>query len=148
MRAREWTFLLLIVSIIIIISNYIGYEVSIIESIPGVIILALITLGGYFLSKIIPVNLPMILYVSLLGLIVACPISPVSNVVIEEVGKISFMAPVTAVGAFAGIAMGKDLKAFKEQGWKLILVGLIVFTGTFVGSAVIAHIVLKLTNVI
>lgn len=148
MKAREWIFLLVIVSVIIIISNYIGYEVSIIDSIPGVVILALITLGGYFLSKIIPVNLPMILYVSLLGLIIASPISPVSDVVISQVDKISFMAPVTAVGAFAGIAMGKDLKAFKEQGWKLILVGMVVFTGTFLGSAIIAHIVLKLTNVI
>ncbi|GGB39102.1 hypothetical protein GCM10011409_15800 [Lentibacillus populi] len=148
MKMRDWTFLLIIVSIIIIVSNFVGYDVAMMESIPGVLILAAITLIGYGASKVIPLKMPMILYVSLIGLIVACPISPVSDFVIEQTGKISFMAPVTAVGAFAGIAMGKDLKAFKEQSWKMVLIGIVVFTGTFFGSAIVAQIVLKLTNAI
>ncbi|MFD1363315.1 hypothetical protein [Lentibacillus salinarum] len=148
MRVSDWVFLLLVVSFLTIVSNVIGYDVSMVESIPGALILSGVAFLGFVLGKIIPLKLPMILYVSLIGLIIASPISPISDFVIEQAGKINFMAPVTAVGAFAGIAMGKDLKTFKEQSWKMVIVGLVVFTGTFVGSAAIAHIVLNLTGVI
>ena len=32
------------------------------------------------------------------------------------------------------------------QGWKIVVVGLFVFVGTFIGSAVIAEVVLRMMN--
>ena len=52
------------------------------------------------------------------------------------------------VMAYSGIAAGKDLDSFKKQGLSIILVTLIALIGTFVGSAIIAHIVMKYTGVI
>ena len=46
-----------------------------------------------------------------------------------------------------GIAAGKDLKTFKEQGIAIVLTTLIALVGTFVGSAVIAQLVMKWTGV-
>ena len=42
-----------------------------------------------------------------------------------------------------GLAVGKDLGVLKQQGWRIVLVGLFVFVGTFIGSAVIAEAVLR-----
>ena len=66
--------------------------------------------------------------------------SPVSEQV-HYTSKVSFLPPAASVGILAGIGMGKDFKEFKRQSWKMIVVGLLVLTGTFTSSAVIAHFV-------
>jgi len=52
------------------------------------------------------------------------------------------------VGAFAGISISDQLKEFAAQGWKMIIIGLLVMTGTFLGSAVVAQIMLSITGAI
>ena len=42
--------------------------------------------------------------------------------------------------------MGKDLDSFKKNGLKIVIVAIFVFIGTYLASAVIAHLVLKLTG--
>ena len=66
------------------------------------------------LSKIIPLKLPIVAYCSIVGLLAACPISPISSFVIESANKINFTAPLTMVGAFAGISIGNEIKAFAK----------------------------------
>lgn len=88
------------------------------------------------------------MYCSILGLLLASPISPVREVVVSNVMNIGFKAPLSIVGAFAGISMGKDYKSFLKQGWKMVVLTILILTGTFVGSAVVAHIVLNLTNAV
>ena len=68
--------------------------------------------------------------------------------VIEAVNKINFTAPLTMVGAFAGISISDQIKSFFKAGWKMILIGILVMTGTFLGSALIAQIILSLTHAI
>jgi hypothetical protein len=148
MRNREWIALLIFVAIAVVTSNVIGYGKSIEESMPGILILCGIAFLALILSKIIPLKLPMIVYCSFLGLILALPISPVSETIIQSTAKIDFKAPLSIVGAFAGISIGKNYKEFTKQGWKMILIGLLVMTGTFIGSAIVSHVVLKLTNAI
>lgn len=58
----------------------------------------------------------------------------------------SFMAPTAALGAFAGIAIGKDFKDFAKAGWKYIIITIFVIAGTFFFSALVADIVLKVTG--
>ena len=52
------------------------------------------------------------------------------------------------VGAVAGISIGNEIKAFAKQGWKMIIIALLVMTGTFFGSALVANIILSLTHAI
>ena len=92
------------------------------------------------------VKLPSMIYVSLLGLLLACPVSPVKDIIVETTTPVAFLAPATALGAFAGISLGKDLKEFAKMGWKLVLITLFVIT--FIFSALVADVVLKITGAI
>ena len=67
---------------------------------------------------------------------------------IDAVSKINFTAPFTMVGAYAGLAIGDQLSAFVKQGWKILIVGLLVMTGTFLGSCIWDSLMLSLTGVI
>ena len=142
--------LLLMVSVIIILTNIIGYKMPVKDSIIGVLLLSAISLFGLTISKFMSrfVKLPSMMYVSLLGLLLACPVSPVKDIVVETTTPVAFLAPATALGAFAGISLGKDLKDFTKMGWKLVLITLFVITGTFIFSAFVADIVLKMTGAI
>lgn len=142
--------LLLMVSVIIILTNVIGYKMPVKDSIIGVLLLSAISLIGLTISKFMSrfVKLPSMMYVSLLGLLLACPVSPLKDIVVETTTPVAFLAPATALGAFAGISLGKDLKDFAKMGWKLVLITLFVITGTFIFSALVADIVLKMTGAI
>ena len=142
--------LLLMVSVIIILTNVIGYKMPVKDSIIGVLLLSAISLIGLTISKFMSrfVKLPSMMYVSLLGLLLACPVSPVKDIVVETTTPVAFLAPATALGTFAGISLGKDLKDFTKMGWKLVLITLFVITGTFIFSAFVADIVLKMTGAI
>ena len=142
--------LLLMVSVIIILTNVIGYKMPVKDSIIGVLLLSAISLIGLTISKFMSrfVKLPSMMYVSLLGLLLACPVSPVKDIVVGTTTPVAFLAPATALGAFAGLSLGKDLKDFAKMGWKLVLITLFVITGTFIFSALVADIVLKMTGAI
>lgn len=142
--------LLLMVSVIIILTNVIGYKMPVGDSIIGVLLLSAISLVGLTISNFMSrfVKLPSMIYVSLLGLLLACPVSPVKDIIVETTTPVAFLAPATALGAFAGISLGKDLKEFAKMGWKLVLITLFVITGTFIFSALVADVVLKITGAI
>lgn len=146
--------LLLMVSVVIILTNVIGYKMPVGDSIIGVLLLSAISLVGLTISNFMSrfVKLPSMMYVSLLGLLLglllACPVSPVKDIVVETTTPVAFLAPATALGAFAGISLGKDLKDFAKMGWKLVLITLFVITGTFIFSALVADVVLKITGAI
>ena len=140
--------LLLMVSVVIILTNVIGYKMPVGGSIIGVLLLSAISLVGLTISNFMSrfVKLPSMIYVSLLGLLLACPVSPVKDIIVETTTPVAFLAPATALGAFAGISLGKDLKEFAKMGWKLVLITLFVITGTFIFSALVADVVLKITG--
>ena len=142
--------LLLMVSVVIILTNVIGYKMPVGDSIIGVLLLSASSLVGLTISNFMSrfVKLPSMMYVSLLGLLLACPVSPVKDIVVETTTPVAFLAPATALGAFAGISLGKDLKDFAKMGWKLVLITLFVITGTFIFSALVADVVLKITGAI
>ena len=112
----------------------------------GMVILSLISLTGLYLERYIPLNISSIIYVSLIGIFVACPISPINDFVIYYVSNIELISIVTVFLAYVGIGIGKNWDKFKAMGWRAIIVTLFVITGTYVGSLIIAHIVLVLTG--
>ena len=148
MRYKEWILLLLISGLGIALANYVGFKVDFLTSLPGILVLLGISFCAIVLDRIIPIKLPVIAYCSLLGLFLACPLSPIAGFVISSVGKINFTAPLTMVGAYAGMSISNQLKAFVKQGWKMIIVAILVMTGTYTCSLLIAQAALKATHVI
>lgn len=148
MRYVEWIVMFVVAGLGIALANFVGFQVSFMDSLPGIAILLLISLAAVVVSKVVPIKLPVIAYCSLIGILVASPLCPAREYVIEAAGKINFTAPLTMVGAYAGISISDKLKEFVRQGWKMLLIAALVMVGTFVASATISQITLSLTNVI
>lgn len=148
MKYIEWAFLFLLSGLGIGLANLVGFHVGFAESLPGILILLAIAIAGVAVSKVVPLKLPIVAYVSIIGLLAASPLSPCREFVIASAGKINFTAPLTMVGAYAGISISDQVKTFAKQGWKMILIGIFVMTGTFLFSALISNVVLSLTGAI
>ena len=146
MRYVEWAVMFVVAGLGIALANFVGFQVSFMDSLPGIMILLLISLVSVGISKVVPLKLPVIAYCSLLGLFLACPLSPIREFVIESAGKINFTAPLTMVGAYAGISISDQLKEFAKQGWKMLIIAALAMIGTFTFSAIIAQIGLAPTN--
>lgn len=142
--------LLCLVAVIMVLTNIVGYKIALADSIAGILVLCAIALFGLTVSRFMSrfIKLPSMMYVSLTGLLLACPVSPVKDIIIQVTSQVAFMAPATALGAFAGISLGKDLKNFARMGWKMVVITLLVITGTFIFSALVADVVLRLTGAI
>ena len=65
-----------------------------------------------------------------------------------EFAKIGLLPLCTPILAYAGISAGKDLDTFKEQGVAIVCTAILAFIGTYIGSAIIAEIVLRMSHVI
>lgn len=144
----EWIGILLIFSIMTAIGNYVGFQYPLQEALIGMFILCFISLLGLIIEKILPWNVPSILYISIIGLLIALPWSPVSASVIYYTSKVDLISITAILLAYAGIAMGKDLKDFKKVGIKGIVVTCFVIFGTYFASALIAQLVLSYTGMI
>ena len=128
------------------IGNYVGYKHPISESLVGMLILSFITLIGMLLERYVPLNISSIVYISLIGLVLSLPFMPTSGFIVYYVSKIELLAIVTVFLAYVGIGMGKNWDQFKKMGWRGAIVTVFVITGTYLGSAIIAHVVLILTG--
>lgn len=148
MRYIEWLFLLVIGACGTGLANFIGYDVGFMESLPGLAVLVIISMLAVVCTKGDPSEASLVAYCAIIGLLAACPLSPVRTFVIDAAAKINFTAPFTMVGAYAGLAIGDQLKTFVKQGPKILLVGLLVMTGTFLGSCIWDSLILKLTGAI
>lgn len=145
----EWIGILLIFSVMAAIGNYVGYQYPFVESLIGMFILCLISLVGLIVENLLPFdNIPAIIYISLIGLFVALPWFPLADLIIYYTSKVDLISLTTVLLAYAGVAMGKDLGSFKKVGLRGIIVTFAVIFGTYLGSAVIAHIALAYTGMI
>lgn len=130
-RHSEWLVLFILSAIGTALANFIGYNVGFLQSLPGLLILIAISMAAMLCTKYIPVRLPIIAYCSLIGLALASPLSPIREMIINYVSLINFTAPFSMVGVFAGMSISNQLDTFLKQGWKVLIVGLLVMTGAF-----------------
>ena len=143
----NWILLLFIFSIITVIGNYLGYKHPIMDSLVGMAILSIITLIGVWMERYLPFNISSILYISVIGIVLAFPGMPTSDFVLYYVSKVELLSIVTVFLAYVGIGMGKSWNEFKALGWRAIIVTLLVIASTYLGSAIVAHIILVMTGV-
>lgn len=142
--------MLCVIGLLTLIGNWIGYGVSPIEALPGIAIIVFVGVFGMWVSKVIPIKIesPTVVWISVIGLLITAPILPVNQWIAQATSKINFMATTTPVLAYAGLSIGKDIKLFKNLGWRIVVVSLFVLTGTFVLATLFAQIVLKLNGTI
>lgn len=143
----NWILLLAIFSVITVIGNYIGYKHPIADSLVGMGILSVITFCGVWMERKLPFNVSSIIYISIMGIAIAFPGMPTSESVSYYVSNVELLSIVTVFLAYVGIGMGKSWNEFKALGGRAIIVTVLVITSTYLGSALVAHIVLVLTGV-
>ena len=101
----NWIRLLIIFSVITVIGNYLGYKHPMTDSLVGMGILSLITLAGVWMERELPFNVSSIIYISLIGIILAFPGMPTSNFVLYYVSKIELLSIVTVFLAYQGFGL-------------------------------------------
>ena len=113
------------------------------ETVFGLVILGLFSILGIFIHGIVqkqPIKIikdfPILGWVSMVSL-VACIIFPQ---VIEAVNSIDFLSITTPILTYAGISVADRLKDLRKVSWKIVIVGIFVFLGTYLGSAILAQI--------
>lgn len=143
MKLKDTLFILLIVGALSLVGNMIGPKHNIIEAISGMLILVGISIAGIALAKVMPGKIPAVAYIVTLGCIVTYPTIPGATMVSQYISKVDFLALTTPILAYVGISIGKDLDAFKKSGWRIVVLSCVVFTGTYLGSAFIAQLILK-----
>lgn len=145
---QEWIILLVIFGFTATIGNWLGYDVLPLTAIPGMIVLILISLLGLILQKALPFNIPSVAYIGIIGIIVSMPWMPGSTWIVETTTHVNLLALATPILAYAGIAIGRNWADFAKLGWRSIVVAILVFLGTFLGSAIIAEVILRMQGII
>ncbi|WP_432507189.1 DUF3100 domain-containing protein [Kineococcus arenarius] len=100
-------------------------------------ITALVVLS-LILGKVTRVISP-IIWITTLGALASSPWSPIGESLATSVSSISLLSLATIMLTTAGLSLGKDIPLLRSIGWKMIPVGLVAITASFVLSAVIAE---------
>jgi hypothetical protein len=98
---------------------------------------------GIWLGKVVPGGIPGVAYVVTIGCILTVPGMPCAAAISAAVSKVGFMQLCTPILAYAGVAICKDLDVFAQSSWRIVVVSCVVFIGTYIGSAIIAQLILK-----
>lgn len=133
-----------IIAVITLIGNWVGYKVSPLEALPGMLILLAFVVAGLILTKVIPIYVPTIAYIATIALIATMPGVPFAKEIGAYVSKVNFLSLATPIIAFASIGMGKDLDDFKQIGWKIVLAALISLFAVYFSAALIAEVTLRI----
>jgi len=148
-KIMNYILILAISGFIILIGQWIGYDKNIMTSIPGMLMVLAVALVALLIKEYVPqIKFPAFAWASLIGLILSMPFMPTSEVFLKYTDEVVFLGTTTPILAFAGISVGNRLGEFKRLGWRVFIVAIFVFTGTFFGSAIVSNIILKLQGII
>ena len=140
---------MLLVGVLILIGQRIGYGILILGAVPGMLIIIAVSMASLIIKDLLPnLKFPAFAWASLLGLILCMPFMPTAGAVLRFTNQVNFLGTTTPILAIAGISVGNRIDEFKKLSWKIVIISFAVFAGTFFGSAIIAHIVLKIQGII
>lgn len=135
--------LLIAVCVIALVGNTVATDATVMQGAVGLVILYLIAMVGLFLTHLVPVSLPSVAWISLIGILVTLPWTPGSGWLLERVAHVNFLTLATPCLAYAGIAIAqREIEIAKASGWKIFIIAVLVMTGTYVGSAFVAELFL------
>lgn len=148
-KVLEQLKLLVLVGILILIGQQIGFGINALSAIPGMIVVIVIAQLSLIIKAALPnVKFPAFAWATMISLLLSMPFMPTANWFLTTTGTVNFLGTTTPILAFAGLSVGNKLHALKKMSWKIVIVAIAVFIGTFFGSAIIAQIVLKMQGII
>lgn len=115
----------------------------------GLLILWAFAMLGILVSNLfkkfsVPVlaEFPILGWVSIVSLVFCL----LSDFFVTAIGSVDFLSITTPILAFAGISVANSLVDLSKASWKIGIVAIFVFIGTYLGSSVIAQIGLMLSG--
>lgn len=114
----------------------------------GMLAIILISVAALKIKEMLPFQIPAFAWASLLALLLTTPWSPVAQPLLEITKEISSGQIGTVILAVAGVSIGMKLNDIKKLSWKIVIVAIVVFIGTFFGSAIISHLILTAQGII
>ncbi|APX24766.1 MAG: hypothetical protein CML50_16940 [Rhodobacteraceae bacterium] len=131
---------LAVVCVIALVGNTVATENTVPQGLVGLIILWVMCMIGMLLTRFVPFKLPSVAWISAVGILATMPWTPGSAWVLDKVSHVNFLTLATPCLAYAGIAIAKrEIEIAKASGWKIAVVAVLVMTGTYVGSAIVAQ---------
>jgi hypothetical protein len=131
---------LLVVTAIGLPLQMIAVDMEVVNAAAGLGVLVLICMGGILLGRYIPISIPSVAWISLIGIALTLPFTPWGPTVVGLVSQLDFLALAVPCLAYAGIAISQfEIKILQRSGWKIMVVAVFVLFGTFITSALIAH---------
>ncbi|PYI38974.1 DUF3100 domain-containing protein [Arthrobacter psychrolactophilus] len=104
----------------------------------GYAVLLALVLLGLFLGKVSR-KISAIIWITTIGAYVSSPWFFAAEALTELVSAVDFLSIATVMLTLAGLSLGKDVPLLKNIGWKIIPVGLVAITASFLLSVVIAE---------
>ena len=135
MRLLSWAF----VGVLVLLCNRIGYGISMLEALPGVVIIIAAVLVGDLVYMATQRKLPAVCWISFIAMAMTFPATPYAAEVAALTGKVNFLAMITPMLTFAGLSLAKDIPAFRRLGWRIVVVSLLANAGVFLAATVIAQ---------
>lgn len=131
-----------------LIKNPAGTPISF-KTIEGLVVLWAFSMLGFLVSKLmkktkikILSEFPVLGWVSLVSLAFCL----MSNYFVTAISAVDFLSITTPILAFAGISVADNLLDLRKTSWKVAIVAVFVFTGIYLGSAIISQIGLMISG--
>jgi len=80
-----------------------------------------------------------IVWATTVGALISSPWSPIGEVLVDLVKSVDFLSIATVVLVCAGLSLGKDIPLLKNIGWKILPVGAVAVTASFLFATLIAE---------
>ncbi|MEO6531320.1 MAG: DUF3100 domain-containing protein [Specibacter sp.] len=104
----------------------------------GYAVLMGLVLLGLFLGKVSR-KISAIIWITTIGAYISSPWFFAAEPLVKLVTAVDFLSIATVMLTLAGLSLGKDVPLLKNIGWKIIPVGLVAITASFLLSVVIAE---------
>lgn len=119
------------------------------QTIQGLAVLWSFSMLGVFVSKLVKKlnikvlsDFPILGWVSLVSLVFCL----ISDFFVQAIGGVDFLSITTPILAFAGLSVADSLVDLRKTSWKIAIVAVFVFIGTYAGSAIIAQVGLLISG--
>lgn len=143
------TGVLVFTALLTVLGNVAAEKAPITDSLLGILVIYGIAVFALFICHLPGFRkLPVVFWVCLIAVLFSAPFFPGNAFIIRTTSAISFVQMGPPTLAYAGLALGKDLELFKKLSWRIVLVSLAVFFGTFLFGAIFAEIGLRFEGII
>ncbi|MDR0879671.1 MAG: hypothetical protein LBN09_03095 [Clostridioides sp.] len=119
------------------------------ETILGLVVLWAFSMIGFLVSELMKklhikvlADFPVLGWVSLVSLCFCLA----NSFFVDAIAAVDFLSITTPILAFAGISVVNSLLDLRKTSWKVAIVAIFVFIGTYLGSAIISQIGLLLSG--